>query len=298
MKRRTYVTTGALFMGLIVLLGVMGVVSGLWSKNLVINGSVTTGDLNADWDCGYTNDDGLTGAAGVVQGGGCAAATVEPAGDTGADPHGGFPPFPYSDPFVSKDVAECRLTIGDQAGQPKTGFGNQVATVKIVNAYPSYECTTSMFLTNTGSIPFNIVGSNLSIAQGAPIEAKGCTFGTQTAQVDPGQEKQLDCTVHVLQTAKQNTCTGTTAASATTPPFPVVTENCTNTPLTTYTFGIEVCVAQWNEAATFTQCKGSPQHEGPGPEVGIVGIGVCGDGLDNDLDGFIDAADSGCLPPI
>ena len=73
MKRKPYVTTGALFMGLIVLLGVMGVVSGLWSKNLVINGQVTTGDLNADWDCGYTNDDGLTALV-IVEGGGCADA--------------------------------------------------------------------------------------------------------------------------------------------------------------------------------------------------------------------------------
>ena len=153
-----------------------------------------------------------------------------------------------------------------------------------------------MFLTNTGSIPFNIIGSNLSIEEGAPIEALGCTFDPQeTAQVDPGQEKQLDCTVHVLQTAKQNTCTGTTVLD----PFVIVTEDCSaSDPLVTYSFGIEVCVAQWNEEATFGQCKGSPQHEGPGPEVGIIGIGVCGDKLDNDLDGKIDDEDDGCLAEL
>lgn len=297
-------------MGLIVILGVMGIVNGLWSKNLVINGSVATGDVNADWDCGYTNDDGLSGAAGVV-GKHCGNTTevvdaTHPL-DTGADPTLGFPPFPYATDIANhrKDVAKCTLKIGDPVAPADGGFGDQVATVTIVNAYPSYECTASMLLSNTGSIPFNIIGSKLSpVIPADGIETKDCTFGDLTepgaAQVDPGGEKQIDCTVHVLQTAKQNTCTGTTTPSGTTPPFPVVVlpvPPCTNTAtLVTYSFDIEVCVAQWNEAATFGQCKGSAQHEGPGGEVGIQGVSpVCTDENDNDGDGDVDADDSGCV---
>lgn len=287
MKRKPYVTTGALFMGLIVLLGVMGVVSGLWSKNLVINGQVTTGDLNADWDCGYTNDDGATQ---VIPGGGGCVGVTEPAGDTGADPNTKeWPGFVDSAPFVRKDVGECTLTIGDQPNQTPTGFTYQVANVNIVNAYPSYECTITMFLSNTGSIPFNLLASQLTSEDLQFIEFDGCAF-VEPVQVDPGNEEQLDCTVHVRQAAAQNVCTGTTGGTA----FPVITERCEQPLTTTYSFGIEVCVAQWNEEATFGQCKESLQHEGPGPEeFGIAG--VCSDGLDNDLDGLIDAADPGCL---
>jgi hypothetical protein len=137
----------------------------------------------------------------------------------------------------------------------------QVAYIDIVNAYPSYECTVTLQLTNTGSIPFNVIGSELNIFGDAPIETleNSCEFDLEDPQVDPGEEKELSCTVHVMQEAEQNECTGTTAQGA----FPVVTHDCTNEPLVSYSFAIDVCVAQWNEAATFEACKGSEQHEGP-----------------------------------
>jgi hypothetical protein len=260
-------------MGLVVMLGLIGLVNGLWSKNLVIHGTVETGDLNADWDCGWTNDDGLVGLAGTVQGGGCAATVLEPAGDTGLDPNNfNWPNFVDHDPFVSKDVGECHLEIGDR-NTDENSFGDQVAYVTITNAYPSYECTLVMFLTNTGSIPFNVIGADLKLPpEAVGIIETGAVSATgeivnvcdpsnlQDVQVDPGEELPFRCTVHVTQRAAQSTCTGAITTTASGGPT-VENENCD--PATTYQFALDVCVAQWNEAATAADCKASLQHEGP-----------------------------------
>lgn len=260
--KKGFLSAGALFMGLIVLLGVMGIVSGLWSKNLVIHGVVETGDVNADWDCGYTNDDG---AEIVIQGAGCDPEPTEATGDIGLDPNAhDWPGFTDADPFVAKDVGNCELSFDEQAP-----FGYQEAFVKITNAYPSYECTISLFLTNTGSIPVNVISAELKLppdAQGVleTVDASGddqcdpSVLLNGDPQVDPGEEKQLDCTVHVAQVAEQSTCTAETTS---TNPVRVGELDCD--PIVSYEFAIDVCVAQWNEAATAEECKNSEEHEGP-----------------------------------
>jgi len=43
------VPLGLIVAGLFVVLATIGIVNGLWSKNLVVHGVVTTGDLNVDW---------------------------------------------------------------------------------------------------------------------------------------------------------------------------------------------------------------------------------------------------------
>lgn len=269
-NRKGFLSAGALFMGLVVMLGLIGIVAGLWSKNLVINGTVETGDLNADWDCGYTNDDGLTGTGGLVQGGGCTTITEEPAGDTGLDPNNfDWPNFVDSSPFVPKDVGECGLTIGPETAE----FGNQVADVTITNAYPSYECTITMYLSNTGSIPFNVISAELKLPANAvgvietvdDIGDDQCDPATvlQNQQVDPGNELEFPCTVHVTELAEQSTCTDATTTDASGGPT-VEGEDCGD-PGTTYQFAIDVCVAQWNEDADAEQCKNPAVgiHEGP-----------------------------------
>jgi hypothetical protein len=273
--RKGILSAGALFMGLVVMLGLIGLVNGLWSKNLVIHGTVETGDLNADWDCGWTNDDGLVGVLGTVQGGGCPDTILEPDGDSGLDPNNfDWPNFVDWSPFVRKDVGECHLEIGDR-NTGEGSFGAQVAYVDIVNAYPSYECTITMFLTNTGSIPFNVIGAQLKlppeavgIIETGAVNAAGNIVDLcdpsilQDVQVDPGQELRLPCTVHVTERAAQSTCTGAITTTASGGPT-VENENCD--PATTYHFAIDVCVAQWNEAATPAQCKNPVPgiHEGP-----------------------------------
>jgi hypothetical protein len=275
LKGKPFITTGALFMGLIVVLGAIGIVNGLWSKNLVINGVVETGDLNADWDCGYTNDDGSTTQVGPD----CALLAPETS-DDGLDPIDfNWPNFVRSDPFVLKDVGECTLTIGDINGDDPTttppGYGNQVAYVTLTNAYPSYECTVTLALSNTGSIPFNLVSADLILAPESEGIIETTAVGVdgpvdvcdpnplEGTQVDPGTELLFTCTVHVTQIAAQSTCTGATTTTASGGPT-VEGEDCGD-PGTTYRFAVDVCVAQWNEEPTAEECK-SPlvgTHEGP-----------------------------------
>jgi len=247
-------------MGIVIALGSIALVNGLWSKTLQVNGTVTTGDLNAQWDCAYTNDDAATTT--------CPAPAVsESAGDLGGDPHGSFPPFPYSDPFVVKDVGKCTVAI-----EPGSGANtNLVANATISNGYPSYECTITLALSNIGSIPFNFTGATIGTdaASSGKIEllANTCTVPTgASVQVDPGNDASVACTVHVMEAAAQNTCTGTTATSTNGgTPRPVVSPTCTSTTTGTYHFSLFACVAQWNEAATLAQCQSSTQREGPAP---------------------------------
>lgn len=189
--KRALRSTSVLFLGLILALGAIGVVNGLWSQNLTVNGIVATGDLNADWADLTTDDYGL-------------------------------------------EPDQCSVV----------GNGSRIATASITNALPGYVCTISGGVNNTGSIPFNIIGANLVINNGndAGLEAysnPACTVPA-SAQVDPGSAGQISCTVKLKEGAH---------------PAELGKK---------YYFGIEVCVAQWNEASTFTACKTSPQHEGPG----------------------------------
>jgi hypothetical protein len=218
MRNKPFLTTGALFMGLILVLGAIGIVNGLWSKNLVINGTVETGDLNADWDAITLSDTGLDP---------CTAAT-NPTGCVG---------------LVSKNVGACEYV---------SGIGTQIAVVAITNGYPSYECTITGAVSNTGTIPFDIIGANLIINNGNELGlnqlGEACTTPADpqvdpvpvTDPLTPFEEGDVSCTVHVLQTAEQGW---------------------------TYYFAIEVCVAQWNEGVAFgtdfNECKDSDQHEGP-----------------------------------
>jgi hypothetical protein len=64
-----------------------------------------------------------------------------------------------------------------------------------------------------------------------------------------------------MQAAAQNVCTGVTTNPASAVEVSVA-ETCTNVPLTTYSFSITVCVAQWNETASYAACTAA-NTEGP-----------------------------------
>jgi hypothetical protein len=169
MKRR-FGFAGLLVMGLIIALGTLGIGYGLWSKVLVVHGTVNTGDLNADWDSATTNDP---------------VGTLDPC--SALNPTGCLAP--------AKDVGSCVIT----------GEGTQTLEVTINNAYPSYECTIDASITNNGTIPFNVVGARVTGLDGAPIELLGgdCTY-PEDPQVDPPDgEFPISCTLHVLQSAAQ-----------------------------------------------------------------------------------------------
>jgi hypothetical protein len=199
--KRGFFSAGILFLVLVGLLGALAVGYGLWSKVLVVEGTVNTGNLNADWDTASTNDP--TGS-------------LDPC-TPGLNPTGCTAP--------AKDVGSCVVT----------GIGTQTLQILIDNAYPSYECTITAAITNTGDIPFNVVGVALQ-PDSVPGELLGDCATPLDPQVDPGEEWTASCTVHLTQEAAQET---------------------------TYTVNAIVCVAQWNESPTLDECIDNPNVEGP-----------------------------------
>ena len=208
--KRGFLSTGVLFLVLVGLLGALAVGYGLWSKTLTIEGTVNTGNFNADWDAASTNDP--TAAAGEV--------SLDPC-TVGLNPTGCTAP--------AKDVGSCDIVAGS--------IGTQMLGIVIDNAYPSYECTITASITNTGDIPFNVVGVALE-PDSVPGELLGdCTTPTDP-QVDPDEEWTASCTVHVTQDATERT---------------------------TYNVSAVVCVGQWNESPTLEECIAAAGQSEPAP---------------------------------
>jgi hypothetical protein len=263
-NKKRAVPVGVFVVGLLVVLAAIGIVSGLWSKNLVINGTAETGDLRVDWGPNTTGvgDDLCT--------------AFNPLWVLDMDPQA--PGNQSGCPgLVFKDVGkfECRIDPNDA----------QILHFSIRNGYPSYEADCQYHFVNTGSIPFHVIGFVVDPGSGLT----GCGSDTNTDpevveilcdqlkigyfdnlgdQVDPGQERSGSLKVHVQQPAAQSICaaesidTGLPGTSATGPAVIVNPIICEET--VSYEFDVKVCVAQWNEAATYPECVSSPQHEGPG----------------------------------
>jgi hypothetical protein len=118
-----------------------------------------------------------------------------------------------------------------------TGLGTQDLEILIDNAYPSYECTITASITNTGTIPFNVVGVALT-PDSVPGELLGDCVTPPDPQVDPLEEWTASCTVHVTQDATERT---------------------------TYNVSAVVCVGQWNESPTLEECIAAAGQSEPGP---------------------------------
>lgn len=185
--KRGFFSAGVLFLVVVGLLGALAVGYGLWSKTLTVDGTVKTGDFNADWDW----------------------ATVSDTGDDPCTP--GVNPNPCT--YPPKDVGSCDVD----------GVGTQELHITIENAYPSYECTITAAISNTGSIPFNVLVDGYSADPQLDIVCND----PSGQQVDPGKELEVSCWVHVTQDAKERS---------------------------EYTASATLCVAQWNESPTVDEC--------------------------------------------
>ncbi len=193
--KRGFFSAGVLFLVIVGLLGALAVGYGLWSKTLTVNGTVKTGDFNADWDWATVSDQGL-------------------------DPCTNLNPNPCT--YPPKDVGSCSVK----------GEGTQQLTVTILNAYPSYECTITAAISNTGTIPFNVLVDGTSQSPELDILCED----PSGQQVDPGDELPVSCWVHVRQEAKERS---------------------------TYTASATLCVAQWNESPTIDQCLAAAGQSEP-----------------------------------
>lgn len=194
--KRGFFSAGVLFLVIVGLLGALAVGYGLWSKTLTVDGTVKTGDFNADWDWAMVSDEGLDPCTPDLNPSGC-----------------NYPP---------KDVGSCSVD----------GVGTQALTVTIDNAYPSYECTITAAITNTGTIPFNVLVDGTSQDPELDIICED----PAGQQVDPGDELPVSCWVHVRQEAKERS---------------------------TYTASATLCVAQWNESPTIEECLAAAGQSEP-----------------------------------
>jgi hypothetical protein len=265
---RATTITGLVFALLLAALGTLGVVYGLWSKVVVIQGVVETGDLEIIVERAYTDDDdgvddpandgGDTGLCADVGGvdaepDAFAPKDVNADGLTSCDPAATGP-----DPKerYDKDVARCDASAEVSA----TGDASQqTAVLQITNAYPSYHCTAWIGTLVKGTIPVHIAGMLLEGAAVARCE-DGRTFldlvpsptddpalqddisvclsgfPAGVVQKHPGDAFEFDLDFHIEQGAPQGT------------PF---------------SFEGVLCAFQFNEPSTLEECVNNPQAEGP-----------------------------------
>lgn len=207
MRRLKAQSAGVVAMLMLIGLAVLGIVNALSSDSLVVSGgALQVAGIHADWECSWTNDDGETTVCPNAFG-------SEPAGDTGLDPVTSGNPwgFSYSVPFVPKDVGSCLATVPPA----DDGVDDQMATVMIANAYPSYECTFTLIVSNSGLEPFTIGGFTNNVV--SPLELLDDTCTTTEEDLDVGEMAAIECTIHVMQEADQQATYGFTISACSGP---------------------------------------------------------------------------------
>jgi hypothetical protein len=167
---------------------VSGVSYAMWSKTLILNGTVNTGTLNAEFSAAASSDP--TGTLDTIN---TTSWTYNPT--TGVFNWTGF--------RYDKDVANTTVSI------TTTSTPGDTLTVIENNTYPSYNASVAFTIDNLGTIPANIYlmlpptitpppgGSTSDLTVGLG----GFTNGTQ---VDPGQYVLGWLWIHVEETAVQN----------------------------------------------------------------------------------------------
>jgi hypothetical protein len=196
---------GILALLVLLALASLGVVYGLWSKTLTIEGIVNTGRVHGRWD-------------GAI----CSEFHDWP-----------WPPEGFGE-VDGKDVGSTDIFIDPD--------DNNLLHLVIDNAYPSYAVDCEVEYVNDGTIPWIIRGTTIEPV--SPNLTQCMLSGNQTktlecaqltvilvdgigAQIDPGDGVASSVRVHIEQLADQNA---------------------------EYLFEIKICVAQWNESATFGEC--------------------------------------------
>jgi hypothetical protein len=252
MIRRQRIPLGVLAAALIAILAAIGVVNGLWSKNLVVSGTVQTGDLKADWYLVTDSDEDCQ--------------------------QSWNPNFPCPHP---KDVGWMTCSIDAE--------DSQIIHMEVHNAYPSFDADCEVHFRNTGTIPWHMVGFAVDPAGDdtvdPPTGLTNCFVDAQSGQdivvvcdqmkisytdnvgiqFDPGTPGASSLLIHVQQAAGQSDCSATGAPTQGDFEWTITRQSlvCDSESLQTYAFDVKLCVAQWNEAASYQQCVDSPQHEGP-----------------------------------
>jgi hypothetical protein len=208
MKKRKVVSFSVMMLLILLALASLGVGYGLWSQTLFINGTVHTGEMDANLslkEVDQTEDynDACPGG-GYTIGKDC-----DGDGQLNDDMEA-----------EGKDVAECTAAFRD----PYT------LEVTISNGYPSFNCFVLYDVHNTGTIPIHVYRPDYFYAGeymgGAINTAELHVNGwppicyDDGVQLHPGEEVVCALHIHVNQPAEE---------------------------LSTYTFQVKVFTRQWNE---------------------------------------------------
>jgi len=199
-------------------LATVGVGYGLWSKVLTIEGTVFTGEVNAQLSIEEIDE----GDASLVA-------------DNGID---------EDNEIEEKDIADCQADLISEIPPDLDNAGPQLMRITVRNGYPSFSCFVNFNVENTGTIPIKV---DLPVLSGVDASALDVAFikgsigqgGCYYDEVPPGVPSgpvvlhpQLErgemtfCTIwiHVRQEAKQ---------------------------LATYSFLTTIMAHQWNEFSTW-----------------------------------------------
>lgn len=173
------------FMVLLVALALLGVGYGLWSKVLFIDGTVHTGNVNAEFLNPFTDDDGVgDGVCGIGTG---SCDPKEPGPNPGR---------------YDKGFADCTAELDET--------DPQILNVVIANGYPSYWCTVWFTVENTGTVPVKVQAYNLTgLPEVLEVVPTGLLIGDQ---IDPDEELQGGLSIHIKQEADETEDYNFTAA--------------------------------------------------------------------------------------
>ena len=203
MLKRKVLPVGTLFMVLVLALAFLGVGYGLWSKLLLIDGTINTGVVDAIFFEAFTDDDDVENNELKDDG----DDVVCPVGGGSCDPKA-FGPNPDR---YTKDVGHCEAIV-DLATDP-TG---ETLKVTVENGYPSYYCTVWFDILNNGTIPVKIQNLNVTPVGQWTNGVEVTVALSELAcgdQIDPGDLipgggatnlAQGDIHIHVEQAAAQN----------------------------------------------------------------------------------------------
>ena len=155
----------------LIMLAVIGSAVAMWSDALKIKVTVNTGDVDVEFDEALTND-----------------------------PPGSI------DPGYDKNVATCYAELveieNEDEGNP-TGNNDLDLNITIVSAYPSYNCTVTFGVRNTGTIP--VKGPRIIEVGGNFTDAITWAHNMTEVQIDPGNTAWFYISFHVEQGASENT---------------------------------------------------------------------------------------------
>ena len=168
----------AIFGVLIIGLAVMAASYAYWTETLSVSGSVSTGNLDAQFAAAFTDDDGTVNNA------------DKDYGDTGNDP-AECGPSSEEDPIARYDYDVAASSASISEDDPRT------ASITVSDSYPDYYTTAWFEIQNTGTIPVKI-----SVETDAPDELEVSTDLEKTT-LKPGETTQLSVCVHVTDAAEE-----------------------------------------------------------------------------------------------